>query len=122
MKLNFSLRARFYTHRDMDAWIKKFAYGWAQEDNIFLLHDNLYKSNPMNPSHEENRIRRSAEIFPSFYDLLFLEDGHRTKGGTFRVLVKDDDDDEYQQFMKTVSFESQISMLIHLFHIILAFH
>ncbi|VBB27208.1 unnamed protein product [Acanthocheilonema viteae] len=97
----FHLRARFYTHRDMDIWIKKFAYDWAHADEIFQLNDNLHKSNPMNPSHEERRIRRSAELFPAFYDLRFLEGGNLNKGGTFRVLI-DDDNDEYQQFMKAI--------------------
>lgn len=93
----------------MDAWIKKFTYDWAQADEIFQLNDKLHKSNPMNPSHEERRIRRSAELFPSFYDLRFLEGGNLARGGTFRVLI-DDDNDEYQQFMKTVSFQFQILM------------
>uniref|UniRef100_A0A1I7W0S2 protein-serine/threonine phosphatase n=1 Tax=Loa loa TaxID=7209 RepID=A0A1I7W0S2_LOALO len=97
----FDLRARFYTHRDMDIWIRKYANEWAQADEIFLLNDNLHQSNPLNPSHEQRRIRRSAELFPSFYDLRFLEGGHPTKGGTFRVLINDDGD-EQQQFMKTI--------------------
>ncbi|CAG9532634.1 unnamed protein product [Cercopithifilaria johnstoni] len=95
------LRARFYTHRNMDIWVKKFAYDWARADEIFLLNDNLHQSNPMNPSHEERRIRRSAELFPSFYDLRFLKGGHPTRGGTFRVYINDEDD-EHQQFMKTI--------------------
>uniref|UniRef100_A0A0R3RW95 protein-serine/threonine phosphatase n=1 Tax=Elaeophora elaphi TaxID=1147741 RepID=A0A0R3RW95_9BILA len=28
--------------------------------------------------------------------------GHPTKGGTFRILIKDDNDDEHQQFMKII--------------------
>lgn len=95
----------------MDIWIRKFAYDWAQADEVFLLNDNLHHSNPTNPSYEERRIRRSAELFPSFYDLRFLEGGNRTKGGTFRVLVNDDDDDdEHQLFMKTVSFKFQFNI------------
>ncbi|VDK88998.1 unnamed protein product [Litomosoides sigmodontis] len=106
----FDIRARFYTHRDMDAWIKRFTYNWAQADEIFQLNDKLHESNPANPSHEGRRIRRSAELFPSFYDLRFLEGGNFSRGGTFRVLI-DDDNDEHQQFMKTIYPHSH-----HLFH------
>uniref|UniRef100_A0A915Q5A1 Serine/threonine specific protein phosphatases domain-containing protein n=1 Tax=Setaria digitata TaxID=48799 RepID=A0A915Q5A1_9BILA len=98
---DFDLRARFYTHFDLDVWVKKYASDWAQADEIFMLNENLHRANPTNRSYEERRIQRSAELFPSFYDLRALDGGDTIRGGTFR-LIMNDDDDEHQQFMITI--------------------
>lgn len=94
----FHERVRLYAHRDMDLWVRQYAGEWAENDHIFLEIHKLHRIDVPDPTYEERRIQRSAELFPVYYDLRFLKGGNAFQGGTFRVLVSDDE----KQLMKKV--------------------
>lgn len=88
-----------YGHQDLDLWVRQFAVEWAEKDQLYVENDRFHRLDPVDHFYESKRIQRSVELFPAIYDLQFLKSGSSLKGGTFRILVSDIE----QQFMERVS-------------------